>query len=238
MQDPPSSEMFRNSTEVVASVLHFCREQQCSPSELEKLSVHQGRFCSHSFFLLVKNIGVCSCTLLYFSILPACALQICQEPQQSPQRWEAVNEVPGAFVVNIGDMLERWTNGKWKSTLHRVILPEGLSRDRYSVPFFFEPNFECLVECLPSCTSPDEPPRCASPADPCSAVRGAYEKAHTACLPPLCPTLSAEWGASCTSLGKPPSQISSLRFLGATVVYLMAMDNRCVCVYMPCSTRE
>jgi len=55
-------------------------------------------------------------------------LQICREPQQSPQAWEPVNDVSGAFVVNIGDMLERWTNGKWKSTLHRVILPEGVER--------------------------------------------------------------------------------------------------------------
>jgi isopenicillin N synthase-like dioxygenase len=52
----------------------------------------------------------------------------------------------GKFVVNLGDMLERWTNGRFKSTLHRVVRAE--SEDRYSIPFFYEPNFDTNVECL------------------------------------------------------------------------------------------
>ncbi|CAK0779497.1 hypothetical protein CVIRNUC_004789 [Coccomyxa viridis] len=63
----------------------------------------------------------------------------------------------GMFIVNLGDMLERWTNGRFRSTLHRVVV-DG-SADRYSIPFFFEPNFDTQVECLPSCCSPDHPPR-------------------------------------------------------------------------------
>jgi len=55
----------------------------------------------------------------------------------------------GVFVVNIGDMLERWTNGAYKSTLHRVVNQTG--KERYSVAFFFEPNFDTVVECLPGC---------------------------------------------------------------------------------------
>ncbi|KAJ4989760.1 2og-fe oxygenase [Stagonosporopsis vannaccii] len=64
--------------------------------------------------------------------------------------WLPADPLPGAFVVNIGDMIERWTNGIWKSTLHRVI-HRGGSAGRISVPFFFEPNFDALVKPLESC---------------------------------------------------------------------------------------
>eukprot|EP00455_Lapot_gusevi_P000139 TRINITY_DN10059_c0_g1_i3.p1 TRINITY_DN10059_c0_g1~~TRINITY_DN10059_c0_g1_i3.p1 ORF type:complete len:365 (-),score=45.14 TRINITY_DN10059_c0_g1_i3:41-1135(-) len=59
------------------------------------------------------------------------------------------------FVVNIGDLLARWSNDEFKSTVHRVVNMTG--KERYSVPFFFEPNFNTLVECIPSCTSPTRP---------------------------------------------------------------------------------
>eukprot|EP00775_Hariotina_reticulata_P010233 gene10233-10393_t len=69
--------------------------------------------------------------------------------------WLDVQPVPGTFIINLGDMLERWTNGLFKSTLHRVINTTG--KERYSVPFFFEPNFDTRVECLPCCCSADRP---------------------------------------------------------------------------------
>ncbi|KAF2689980.1 Clavaminate synthase-like protein [Lentithecium fluviatile CBS 122367] len=63
--------------------------------------------------------------------------------------WLNANPVPGAFVVNIGDMIERWTNGLWLSTRHRVIhRGDGY---RVSVPFFYEPNFDAVVKPLASC---------------------------------------------------------------------------------------
>jgi isopenicillin N synthase-like dioxygenase len=84
----------------------------------------------------------------------------CQQGLQiytKDHKWISVPAVDNAFVVNLGDMLERWTNGLYRSTMHRV-LTNG-SRERYSVPFFFEPNFDCQVTCLESCCSEDNPPR-------------------------------------------------------------------------------
>ncbi|KAG7671560.1 hypothetical protein Ndes2526B_g09278 [Nannochloris sp. 'desiccata'] len=53
------------------------------------------------------------------------------------------------FVVNLGDMLERWTAGKFASTVHRVVSKEG--KERYSCPFFFEPSPDSLIAPLPGC---------------------------------------------------------------------------------------
>ncbi|KAI9841889.1 MAG: hypothetical protein M1838_003360 [Thelocarpon superellum] len=73
------------------------------------------------------------------------ALQV----QHRSGAWITADPLPGAFVVNIGDMMERWTNGLWKSTRHRVV-HQG-SDWRVSVPFFFEPDFAARIEPLDVC---------------------------------------------------------------------------------------
>lgn len=91
-------------------------------------------------------------------------LQICKDKDAQPQIWEYIAPVKGGFIVNLGDMLERWSNGVFRSTLHRVITD---GRERYSIAYFVEPSHECLVECLPTCTSEANPPK--FPPVTCSA---------------------------------------------------------------------
>jgi isopenicillin N synthase-like dioxygenase len=75
--------------------------------------------------------------------------------------WIEVPVIAGTYVVNIGDLMARWTNDVWHSTKHRVRVPSDDRRSvaRVSIPFFHHPNWDAVIECLPSCTSPDVPPR-------------------------------------------------------------------------------
>ncbi|OMO59607.1 Isopenicillin N synthase [Corchorus capsularis] len=93
-------------------------------------------------------------TLLMTNGVPG--LQVCRDKSKHPQVWEDVPSIKGAFIVNIGDMMERWTNCLFRSTLHRVLSPK---QDRYSVVFFMNPGKDCIVECLESCCSESCPPR-------------------------------------------------------------------------------
>lgn len=71
--------------------------------------------------------------------------------------WISAPPIAGAFVCNIGDCLMRWTNDAYVSTPHRVVNASG--RERYSIPFFFDPNPDAEIVCLPTCQSAGNPPR-------------------------------------------------------------------------------
>lgn len=74
--------------------------------------------------------------------------------------WSDVPHVPGCFVVNIGDMMARWTNDRWVSTLHRVANPPAdrfAASRRQSLVFFHNPNYDAVVECLPGCADAGNP---------------------------------------------------------------------------------
>jgi isopenicillin N synthase-like dioxygenase len=79
--------------------------------------------------------------------------------------WVPITHVPGAMVVNIGDMMKRLTNHVLPSTPHRVVNPagDGAGRPRYSLPYFMHPNPDFLIATLPSCVTPDNPDRYPQP---------------------------------------------------------------------------
>ncbi len=73
--------------------------------------------------------------------------------------WIDVTAPEGSIVVNVGDMLQRLTNNKLKSTTHRVVNPpkERWGTPRFSIPFFMHPRSEMPLDCLPSCVSERNP---------------------------------------------------------------------------------
>ncbi|HEX4616218.1 MAG TPA: 2OG-Fe(II) oxygenase family protein, partial [Stellaceae bacterium] len=76
--------------------------------------------------------------------------------------WVDVPAIPGTFIVNLGDLMARWTNDAWVSTLHRVVNPpEDLAADsrRISLVFFHNPNYDADVSCIPTCLKPGDKPK-------------------------------------------------------------------------------
>ncbi|MFC4275467.1 isopenicillin N synthase family dioxygenase [Achromobacter aloeverae] len=71
--------------------------------------------------------------------------------------WVPAPYIDGTFVVNIGDMLARWSNDLFVSTPHRVVNASG--QERFSIPVFYDPDFDTTVECLPNCATADMPPK-------------------------------------------------------------------------------
>ena len=77
-------------------------------------------------------------------------------------QWIDVPTLPGTFVVNLGDLMAEWTNNRWVSTLHRVVNPprdKALGSRRLSMAFFHQPNYDAVIECLPTCCDADRPAR-------------------------------------------------------------------------------
>jgi isopenicillin N synthase-like dioxygenase len=78
--------------------------------------------------------------------------------------WVDVPVIPGTFIVNIGDLMQQWTNDTWSSTVHRVVNPEFGSEDnvdRLSIVFFHQPNYDAEVACLPTCQDAEHPAKYA-----------------------------------------------------------------------------
>jgi isopenicillin N synthase-like dioxygenase len=75
--------------------------------------------------------------------------------QRRDGSWVAVHANADQLIVNIGDMMARWTGGRWTSTMHRAGNPANV--DRYSIPFFVNPGFHVAVEPLFADSQADPP---------------------------------------------------------------------------------
>lgn len=71
--------------------------------------------------------------------------------------WVGAPFIPGSFVINLGDMFKVWTNDLYVSNLHRVVNRKGT--ERYSIPTFFNLDYDTPVTCLPHCQSATNPPK-------------------------------------------------------------------------------
>jgi isopenicillin N synthase-like dioxygenase len=93
--------------------------------------------------------------------------------------WLDVQAVPGSFVVNLGDMMARWTNDRWTATLHRVAVPPAdrrLGSRRQAIVFFHDPRADAVIECIPGCADEANPPR----YEPVTALEHVNAKAAAA----------------------------------------------------------
>ena len=78
------------------------------------------------------------------------------EIKNSNDEWFSAPIIPGAFLINVGYMIQRWTNDYYMATIHRVVQPKN--KTRYSLPFFFEPNLDTIVKPIEKFCSKDKPP--------------------------------------------------------------------------------
>ncbi len=91
--------------------------------------------------------------------------------------WLAAAPQQGSFIVNLGDMMPRWTNGLYRSSLHRVRNTLSGGAARYSIPFFYEPDYLARIEAVPGTLAAGDKPL----FEPCTAgehLKQMYQKTY------------------------------------------------------------
>jgi isopenicillin N synthase-like dioxygenase len=99
------------------------------------------------------------------------------EVQMPDGTWVPATPMEGSFVVNLGDMIPRWTNGLYHSNPHRVRNTHSGGQPRYSIPFFYEPEYTARIDPVPGTVAPGTSPRFT----PCTAgehLREMYLKTY------------------------------------------------------------
>lgn len=93
------------------------------------------------------------------------------EVENAAGEWLRADPIPGTFVINLGDLVARWTNDFYHSNMHRVLNNES-GRNRHSIVLFYSPAFQTHVECLPTCLAVTGPPK----YPPCTAGEHVKER--------------------------------------------------------------
>ena len=126
---------FEDEAHVNLRFLHYPPQESDDPEQFG-----QGPHTDNSFITILARMEV-----------PGLAVRL------PSGEWLAPPLIPGTFLVNLGNVMKRWSNDRFLSTPHGVLNDSGT--DRYSIAFFYSPSVSARIECLPSCTGADNPPR-------------------------------------------------------------------------------
>jgi isopenicillin N synthase-like dioxygenase len=126
---------FRNEAHINLRFLHYPPQETDDDEQFG-----QGPHTDNSFITILARMEV-----------PGLAVRL------TSGEWMAPPLIPGTFLVNLGNMMKRWSNDRFLSTPHGVLNDSGT--DRYSIAFFYSPSVDSVIECLPSCVGPGNPPR-------------------------------------------------------------------------------
>ena len=121
------------------------------PMGILRLSHYPETPCEENQFNASPHIDGDFITFLAQSEVPGLELRT------SEKQWIQAPALPGTFLVNAGEILRLWSNGRFRATYHRVINQSG--RDRYAIPFFYSPSPNTLIECVDTCQDADNPPQ-------------------------------------------------------------------------------
>jgi len=113
------------------------------------------------------------------------------EVRDASGEWIDLPPKRGLFVVNIADLMARWTNGIYVSSLHRASNFNPTNRARISLPLFFNPFYETIIECLPTCQGPGRPAKYA-PVQAGPYVRSLVEQSQRIGRPGIMKEMASE----------------------------------------------